>query len=389
MVKPARKQEGDPTPEHLVELALLAEIRGLHEDGRAGKWLSEQKLRLAAPGNYLALNALEVAYALRPDGPTPESAEGRRLCKAAGRALSTALLDLFGDTLPRVHFPKDSCQHTKIKAGAAFGVESDIFPSRAARLEAGEAEAGREVRRQKRRNDGDLDCRPAAEGGHGEDADVNAAEITADGTACGSSSRYLSELLSLSCGPALLELKLYPDAKELTESFAAFRAVREHLGAAFAPDDPTVTCICVGDGSMPRTGALFAYRTKWQVCAVDPQLKDEGKNWRQIARLELKRAMIEDCNFKAEKVLMVLVHAHVGLAECLAIAEWRDVLGIVALPCCNFYNRLQLQQAPLVEYRDSGVVSPHRLIRVWQLDGSSETIRANSCLPCGKAIELS
>ena len=76
------------------------------------------------------------------------------------------------------------------------------------------------------------------------------------------SSRYTSELLSLACGPRLLELGLYPDAKELTESFAAFSAVREHLKEHFVPHDPTVTVLCVGDGVAPRTAALFAFRTK-------------------------------------------------------------------------------------------------------------------------------
>ena len=39
-------------------------------------------------------------------------------------------------------------------------------------------------------------------------------------------SMYTNELLSLTCAPKLLELKLFPSAKELTESFACFNAVR-------------------------------------------------------------------------------------------------------------------------------------------------------------------
>merc|ERR1712032_338632 len=154
-----------------------------------------------------------------------------------------------------------------------------------------------------------------------------------------------------------------------TESFAAFRAVREHLGV-FLPEDPAVTVVCVGDGSVPRTAALFAFRTKWQCHAVDPQMRQPGAKWGSVDRLQATRAKIEDCNFEADKLLIVCVHAHVGLEECIKVVDWKEALGIVAIPCCNFYSRLRLSEprAPLAEYHDSGMVSPHSLVRVYLLE---------------------
>ena len=43
-------------------------------------------------------------------------------------------------------------------------------------------------------------------------------------------SRYVTELLKLACAPELVRLRLFPDAKELTESFAANNAARASCG---------------------------------------------------------------------------------------------------------------------------------------------------------------
>jgi hypothetical protein len=60
---------------------------------------------------------------------------------------------------------------------------------------------------------------------------------------------------------------VFPNAKELTESFAANNAIRIHLAGEYTPGDERVTVIAVGDGNTPRTAALCAFLTKWQ-CVV-------------------------------------------------------------------------------------------------------------------------
>jgi len=185
------------------------------------------------------------------------------------------------------------------------------------------------------------------------------------------SSRYTTELLALACGPRLLELGLYPDAKELTESFAAFAAVREHLKDSFPMHGEAaagVTVVCVGDGVTPRTAALFAFRTKWRCIAIDPLMRVEGEStgWHGVERLEVRRDRIQETvKVKAPKILLVCVHAHVSLEACLAAVEWTAALGVVVMPCCNFYGKLRLLEEPQVSYEDPGVVSPHRLVRVY------------------------
>lgn len=184
--------------------------------------------------------------------------------------------------------------------------------------------------------------------------------------------RYTDELLQLTSAPALLELRLFPNAKELSESFACFAACRAHLAADFSPRDPGVAVLCVGDGRTPRTAALFAFRTAWRCTAVDPIMEEEGPEGRRwdeaVERLHAVRAKIQDAPvLAADRVLLVLPHAHVGLGPSLAKLRWSSALGVVAMPCCNYYKALSLPDAPpLVERDDPGVVSPHRLVRVWR-----------------------
>ena len=73
-----------------------------------------------------------------------------------------------------------------------------------------------------------------------ESVDYRVLELEPDLLDVKASSRYTTELLSLACAPALLSLSLYPDAKELTESFAAFNAARQYLKGIFGMDDPSV-----------------------------------------------------------------------------------------------------------------------------------------------------
>mmetsp|Transcript_36858 Transcript_36858/g.93917 ORF Transcript_36858/g.93917 Transcript_36858/m.93917 type:complete len:406 (+) Transcript_36858:108-1325(+) len=199
--------------------------------------------------------------------------------------------------------------------------------------------------------------------------------------------RYTNEFLQLTCAPLLLELKLFPNAKELTESFACFAAARAHLSSEFNPRDPTVAVVCVGDGFAPRTAALFAFRTAWRCISVDPLMEerpDGVPSWSDsVNRLEVHRARIEDIPMiRAERVLVVLTHAHVGLEASFSVVRWRHALGAIAMPCCNFYKALSLPDAkPLVEQEDAGVVSPHRLVRAWLWTATTAESRLPSAVP--------
>lgn len=85
------------------------------------------------------------------------------------------------------------------------------------------------------------------------------------------SSKYLDWLCTATCAPQLLQAKLFPNAKEVTETMACFEATT-HLGPGYEWNNPDVTVFVVGDGHKPRTGATFACRTAWNVFSIDPLL---------------------------------------------------------------------------------------------------------------------
>jgi hypothetical protein len=219
-----------------------------------------------------------------------------------------------------------------------------------------------------------------------------------------SHSRYVTELLKLACGPELVRLRLFPDAKELTESFAANNAARSFLyprgkgGGRVDPADAAVTCVAIGDGNTPRTAALFAFLTRWHCVAVDPEMvewrewkkrrgvddvvdDDEARGeagdarddvltgaWGGVRRLRAFRKKIQEVRVECEKAILVLVHAHVSLAECLAQVKTRSGrCSAVILPCCNWYQKLRHPEGapPLAEYDDGNVASPQRTVRVF------------------------
>eukprot|EP00931_Biecheleriopsis_adriatica_P044799 TRINITY_DN25661_c0_g1_i1.p1 TRINITY_DN25661_c0_g1~~TRINITY_DN25661_c0_g1_i1.p1 ORF type:complete len:269 (+),score=36.52 TRINITY_DN25661_c0_g1_i1:350-1156(+) len=185
--------------------------------------------------------------------------------------------------------------------------------------------------------------------------------------------RYMDEFLSLTCAS-----QLFPNSKELTESMAVLHAVRSTpaLARRFSTGDPSVTCLVIGDGVVPRTAALAAFRTSWTCIAVDPLMEVDGSetSWGGINRLTAIRARVQDIPIiDCSKCLLVLVHAHVGLKDSLSRVLWRDALGVVAIPCCNWYKEILMPdgESPVLEQDDPHIVSPHRLVRVWVRDQMS------------------
>jgi hypothetical protein len=169
-------------------------------------------------------------------------------------------------------------------------------------------------------------------------------------------SYYINRFISLRCSVDMLQLGLFPNAKEITESFAALEAVN-HL--PYDWKDPDVHVICVGDGLTPRTAATFAFMTKWTCISVDPLLK--GK-W-EIDRLTAHPNKIEDmCCSTNKPTIVVCVHSHASLQSCMQSIH-SPYISIVAIPCCQ---PLYLNQQPDMEYVDGDMWSPQNTVKIWR-----------------------
>ena len=188
-------------------------------------------------------------------------------------------------------------------------------------------------------------------------------------TDCQPTCRYLTEFIRLNCAADLMAMKIFPNAKEITESFAAYSACRKHV--PFNMADPSVTVYCIGDGVTPRTGATFAYRTKWQVVSIDPKMRNKGA-WAGIERLSCVTGKAEDFirTTRAGKVLVVAVHSHANLeASVEAVARGSYALSVIAIPCCKPQDLIHSYTGhilkPGYEYEDFGIWSPKRTVKVW------------------------
>lgn len=149
--------------------------------------------------------------------------------------------------------------------------------------------------------------------------------------------RYMNEFVALRCASDMLELGLFPNAKEITESFACYRAVKLHV--PFALSDPEVVVVVVGDGGTPRTAATFAFRTAWSCHSVDPALREVGAPWAgKIDRLYESAVKVEDFEFDSmcDKLVVVLPHSHAPLDVVLdRVKIDGGERHVVALPCCT------------------------------------------------------
>lgn len=177
--------------------------------------------------------------------------------------------------------------------------------------------------------------------------------------------RYLNDFVKLNLsGSDMLHLGLFPDAKEITESYGALNAVLSKM--KLDRNDSNITLVCVGDGTTPRTAALFAFRTKWSCISVDPLLnKTKIPSWEQeIKRLTCIPTRIEEVNLKfGNPVVIAVVHGHAPMASILEHVK-SPIRSMVAIECCVAYNHPNIDPKPV--YRDAGVWSPKNLVKIWR-----------------------
>ena len=172
----------------------------------------------------------------------------------------------------------------------------------------------------------------------------------------------------------MLDMNLFPNAKEITESFAAYEAVRQRLFRHFQFADPKVVMIAVGDGSTPRTGATFAYRSRWQCHSVDPILAPKTR-WAAIDRLHIHRKKIEECSREDfsitddSTVVVAAVHSHAPLPLCTSVIGRVRRLAIVAIPCCV---KLLIPEPSAEVYDDKSILSPHKTVTIWDMKDADQ-----------------
>lgn len=172
--------------------------------------------------------------------------------------------------------------------------------------------------------------------------------------------KYLNEFFSLKAAPDISATYAFPNAKEITESFAAYNAARKYLKSNFNLSDDSISLIAVGDGASPRTAITFAFRSKWKCYSVDPKLKLASR-YTRIDRLKLYPNKIEDFKLTCDKAVIIAVHSHAKLSDAINSIT-ANKKAVIAIPCCK---EQVLNQDPDHIYLDWGIHSPERIIKIW------------------------
>lgn len=197
---------------------------------------------------------------------------------------------------------------------------------------------------------------------------------------------YMDQLLRHDCFATLVQLRLFPSAKDCTESMGAlygvFGALSDYgngpAGSAASegpgnPADPaappgspdiraTTQCgvlvLAIGDGTTPRTAALACYLTKWHAVSIDPLLEARwvGSSPQGVRRLTGVRGTLDDYVHSLPdlttstedgkalvKLVLLCVHSHARFIGNSTISAIRARYGhvattLVAIPCCASFH---------------------------------------------------
>ena len=217
---------------------------------------------------------------------------------------------------------------------------------------------------------------------------------------------YIERVLPMRCFVDMMQLGVFPTAKDVSESMGALQAAsqfafsEQHADASarqFNPRgefvvktwrDPGTLVLAIGDGTTPRTAALVSFMTQWTAISIDPELQDKwcGANPQEVERLHGVRGTFEqwmdDLRTGAaalpsgvlghvHTLVLLCVHSHNqfrGAASLDRIRERFPVgrICLVSLPCCQRFNpRHDLGRAPDVSYEDMSIFSAHRKVNIW------------------------
>ncbi|KAL7517788.1 hypothetical protein ACHAWX_002673 [Stephanocyclus meneghinianus] len=200
---------------------------------------------------------------------------------------------------------------------------------------------------------------------------------------------YLDQLFSMKCFPDIVSLQVFTTAKDVSESMAALQAASHHGLVGKGGKGCRVKCLCIGDGSTPRTAALGCFLKKWDCVSIDPSLKSEwqGEQPKSILGLFGFSGTIEEFvmsgkdrndDARYDCLILLCVHSHarlIGSASVESImSQYKDIpyTTLVSLPCCpKFRSHRDLGREPDVEYEDDCVFSACRKVQVWNYTRSS------------------
>lgn len=182
---------------------------------------------------------------------------------------------------------------------------------------------------------------------------------------------YVSHFLSLNSAVDLLPLfqvGQHFTAKEIAESWAMLQAVFNHIRKDTRKGEGKVRVIVVGDGHTARTGALFAYMTKWQVISIDPNFLEEPTKGLRVDRMQTFKSRLEDMEQMTfdEDIIIVMPHAHTSADTALDKFRSKGKRSLVVFPCCNPGTQLPTTNKKPIVYNDEKTLTAKNTIYIYK-----------------------
>jgi hypothetical protein len=175
----------------------------------------------------------------------------------------------------------------------------------------------------------------------------------------------------------LLELGLFPNSKEIDESYAMLNCIYNVLG--LRSQFESVLCIVVGDGARPRTACTISFNTQWTAVSIDPLLQNLKteliEKLSKVKRLKYYPYKIEEINFDTilnnvsdyEYIIIIHPHSHADLNYSIgkikrSLKPDHKVLAI-SMSCCvpDNYARMCLS------FIDKNIHSPKNRINIYPI----------------------
>lgn len=175
---------------------------------------------------------------------------------------------------------------------------------------------------------------------------------------------YVNRFIGMNCASDLLNWNMFPNAKEITESYGTFANIISYF-PELDRNDSKVRLVAVGDGHTPRTAALAACMTRWNCYSIDPELRHKTK-WQEVKRLHLFHQKIEQVllDFGDDPTIIACVHSHAHYKACLNSIKSTN-RHMIALPCCDrtYYSTYK---KPDFIFRDDKVWSQKNEFLIWK-----------------------
>ncbi|KAL7541787.1 hypothetical protein ACHAXR_011214 [Thalassiosira sp. AJA248-18] len=203
---------------------------------------------------------------------------------------------------------------------------------------------------------------------------------------------YLDQLFSLDCFPDIVALKAFTSAKDVSESMGAIQAACQHgLLKDKKNAKKNIKCLCIGDGSTPRTAVLACFLKKWDCISIDPALHEvwQGVQPKGVRGLNCFGGTLEDfliqsnnnedgddgtSTEKYDHLILLCVHSHARLVGNASVpnimAKYNNIpTTLISVPCCpKFRSQKDVGRAPDIQYEDDCVFSACRRVEVWNFD---------------------